>query len=272
MYKNWGFALAEGATRVDMRNNIRRCAFTLAEVLITLAIIGIVAALTIPTLVNSYKEKITVSKLKKFYSTLSQAYLMSVAENGAPDEWGFTRDDSRPLLENLTKYMKVAKICSTVGDKCHPGDSTSHKNGEVISNGFNVTNNLKRTSAVLADGTIISVYVQSADCSLSYGDNDKQLSSICGEFLIDINGGEKPNQSGTDIFIFDVTKFGIIPSGAKIFSNSDERSRHYRFETGCLASESFGWGCTGWVIENENLDYLYCDDLSWDGKTKCDKK
>ena len=51
MTKKLGFTLAEGATHVDICNNTRRTAFTLAEVLITLAIIGVVAAMTIPTLI-----------------------------------------------------------------------------------------------------------------------------------------------------------------------------------------------------------------------------
>ena len=50
--KRIAFTLAEGATHVDMSDNIRRVAFTLAEVLITLAIIGVVAAMTIPTLIT----------------------------------------------------------------------------------------------------------------------------------------------------------------------------------------------------------------------------
>ena len=51
------FTLAEGATHVNISDNIRRVAFTLAEVLITLAIIGIVAAMTIPTLVQNYQTR-----------------------------------------------------------------------------------------------------------------------------------------------------------------------------------------------------------------------
>lgn len=53
--------------------NKRRIGFTLAEVLITLGVIGVVAAFTVPTLINNYKEKVTVTKVKKFYLTMSQA-------------------------------------------------------------------------------------------------------------------------------------------------------------------------------------------------------
>ncbi len=52
--------------------------FTLAEVLITLGIIGVVAALTMPSVINNYKEKETIAKLKKTYSVLSQAYINTV--------------------------------------------------------------------------------------------------------------------------------------------------------------------------------------------------
>lgn len=60
-------------------------AFTLAEVLITLGIIGVVAALTIPTLMQKADEQATVSALKKTYSTLTQAYNLAVNDNSSPD-------------------------------------------------------------------------------------------------------------------------------------------------------------------------------------------
>lgn len=65
-----------------------KIAFTLAEVLITLGIIGIVAAMTLPALVQKHNEKVIVSNLKKSYSTMQQAYLMTVKDKGTPDSWG----------------------------------------------------------------------------------------------------------------------------------------------------------------------------------------
>ena len=65
----------------------KKAAFTLAEVLITLAIIGIVAALTIPTLITNYQKKQTVSKLKQSYSIISQALTMAQAEHGDTTTW-----------------------------------------------------------------------------------------------------------------------------------------------------------------------------------------
>lgn len=70
---NCGFTLAEGATHVNLLPIKVKCGFTLAEVLITLGIIGVVAAITIPTLIHTYYEKQTVSRLLETTSILSQA-------------------------------------------------------------------------------------------------------------------------------------------------------------------------------------------------------
>lgn len=61
-----------------MRNTIK--AFTLAEVLITLGIIGVVAAMTLPTLINSYKKQQTVTHLQKVYTSLNQALRLARSE------------------------------------------------------------------------------------------------------------------------------------------------------------------------------------------------
>lgn len=66
---------------------MQKKAFTLAEVLITLGIIGVVAALTIPTLVQKYKKSVVETKLAKFYSTVNQALELSQIDNGRVEDW-----------------------------------------------------------------------------------------------------------------------------------------------------------------------------------------
>ena len=78
-----GFAIAHTAP-------FRKSAFTLAEVLITLGIIGVVAAMTLPSLIGNYKKKQTVTQLKKSYTVLSQAVKMSELKNGSIDYWDYT--------------------------------------------------------------------------------------------------------------------------------------------------------------------------------------
>src|SRR5574344_1720591 len=80
--------------------------FTLAEVLMVLAIIGVLAAMTIPTLLQRSQEKATVSRLKKVYSTLSTAYRSAIYDNGSPaGDWA---SDAPGVLAN---YLKISKNC-----------------------------------------------------------------------------------------------------------------------------------------------------------------
>lgn len=65
----------------------KRVAFTLAEVLITLGIIGVVAAITMPTLIANHKKKEYSARLKKFYSAMSQAIVRSELDNGPVKYW-----------------------------------------------------------------------------------------------------------------------------------------------------------------------------------------
>ena len=107
------FTLAEKAMQVpncdnignnvrDMKENIftnkvfsrftfhfsrKSSAFTLAEVLITLGIIGVVAAMTLPTLINETQRKQDGVKIKKFYSIMQQAIIMSERDNGSAADW-----------------------------------------------------------------------------------------------------------------------------------------------------------------------------------------
>ena len=81
--------IIDGATHEAHSQNIRRAAFTLAEVLITLGIIGVVAALTIPTLIAKHQKKVFATRVKQTYSIVSNAFLSSVADNGYPDTWNF---------------------------------------------------------------------------------------------------------------------------------------------------------------------------------------
>lgn len=67
----------------------RKIAFTLAEVLITLGIIGAVAALTMPALIQNYRNSVAETRLKKFYSIMNQAILQSINDNGDTQYWTY---------------------------------------------------------------------------------------------------------------------------------------------------------------------------------------
>ena len=86
--------------------------FTLAEVLITLGIIGVVAAMTMPTLINNHREKETVVKLKKLNSTLQNAYnIMRQEEYGSSINSILDYGTNDEFIDNFTKYLKVQNVC-----------------------------------------------------------------------------------------------------------------------------------------------------------------
>ncbi len=99
---------------------MKKYAFTLAEVLITLGIIGIVAAMTIPTLFQSYKKKMVETKLVKVSSLINQAIKFSTIENGDTTTWKFfggstsstaTYEDALEWYNTyLADYLKTQKV------------------------------------------------------------------------------------------------------------------------------------------------------------------
>jgi len=95
----------------------RLAAFTLAEVLITLAIIGIVAALTIPNLIVSYEKKATATRVKKSFAELNQVIKLSEVENGPFNTWDFgttgsTANTRRFMQEYILPYISGITECS----------------------------------------------------------------------------------------------------------------------------------------------------------------
>jgi len=86
---------------------MKKTAFTLAEVLITLGIIGVVAALTIPSLIANYQKQEAVTKLKKFYNTMNQAVKLSEIENGDASDWNLTSGHAsyQTVLDFYNTYL-----------------------------------------------------------------------------------------------------------------------------------------------------------------------
>lgn len=212
-------------------------AFTLAEVLITLGIIGVVAALTMPALMASYQRMVFKQQYKKMYSTLSQAYEKTVYDVGGTTDCYHTdisgsgngsyssaecRTIFKPALE---KNLRIAKICETKGvekgcllNNQYKGldtlltdsnpDASDKEKENITNNCNNVTkNNLLNRNLVyvLNDGSIIiSTSANTAPSAM----------------MIDINGQKGPNKWGHDLFkisfVKDRNSYKIYPYGCGI--------------------------------------------------------
>ncbi len=232
--------------------------FTLAEVLITLGIIGVVAALTIPSLISKYQEQQYINSLKVAYSTLDQAVHMAVNEYGTVDQWNVQRDaqGGAIIVDNLLPFIKSVKLCQRSSRGTNKCFATSYKG---LDGSDFLQNQTPGKSFNLPNGISFHVYSLYSGCN-----TDSR--SLCAYIITDINGQKGPNVLGKDTFYFVLLRDKISPIGKKRVQDI-QYSDCYPFESNCLTGD--GIGCAAWVLFNGNMDYLHCDDLSWDGKTKC---
>lgn len=175
--------------------------FTLAEVLITLGIVGVVAAMTLPALIQNHRKIEATSRLKKFYSAMSQAILMAENDYGPATDWDKAEADLKDEDGNtdyeaqaeacwnfwtkyLAPYIKYLKAEKGVYDE--DGNFSSYELKVIFSDGSSMT---------MHNGSLI-------------------------DLLFDINGDRKPNESGRDIFRFLIkatTSDYWFPGSKKVF-------------------------------------------------------
>ena len=169
---------------------IKKLAFTLAEVLITLGIIGVVAAMTIPGLITKYRDAVTVTKVKKTYSEMSQAYKLWADENECYGDYSCFQNQT--YLNRFTHYLKAVDVVykgQNKSNKLWLSDSPpKYMDGSAGSIWIGVSKaNPNSNVFLLSNGVTLSM-------ELDY--THKQ----CVLFWMDINGKDKPNRVGLDVF------------------------------------------------------------------------
>ena len=241
--------------------------FTLAEVLITLGVIGVVAAITINNLIHEYKLKTTVNSVKTAYSLLDQALKHAINENDSVDSWCSMSESadyaqcSKVIRDNIAKHLKTVKICNHPKNKeCWANmDEVSYNSGMILHNGMSVrivandwNNAYQQWCSIYTNNSSVS----SSPHALSMGG--------CGRIYVDINGFKNPNKDGIDRFGFQIRRDGIVPYGFKDAHNS------ISFENNCVGSGNYEGTCTAWLLQNENMDYLKCPEkLGWTKAKVC---
>ena len=213
--------------------------FTLAEVLITLGIIGIVAAMTLPSLIGNYKEKVLVTQVKKTYSELQNALKMYAAKNECSDIACIsdTGSTTEALNKKLYEQFQGTRFCSKTKEPNCPGIKI--KANKPINNGQGQTGYgdvFGPPYFITASGAAIRAYQYNkcpfeyegykTDANGNYVDEDNDgifdkattISNICAIIYIDANGPNKgPNQFGADVYRFNITTDNkLIPFGSYI--------------------------------------------------------
>lgn len=230
-------------------------AFTLAEVLVVLGIIGVVSALTLPNLGQNTGNKETVAKLQKVQSELNDALGRAQAEYGPVKTWFRGGNYEGAALRNrfngrIEEFLRISKTCEPNKSGCFTNKSPKNFRGAATETIWNLnTNDSKRY--ILADGTSVYFHVWNKTYN-GYNAPDGSKSG-CGLIEVDLDGPNKgPHQSGKDIFLFDISDtYGIYPFG----------SFQVAYDLDAIYKKCFntGNGCAAWVINNGNMDYLKAD-------------
>ena len=240
-------------------SQLKYLAFTLAETLIVMGIIGVVAALTLPNLNSSTGEKEKVVKLQKIYSNLQDAFGRAEAVYGPFNEW-FANDGNdydkrtKRAFDRITEFMKYSKVC-TVNDACTLFDAGDSSGG-----------NRYPHAIILPDGATVGFS--------RYGSGLSHDTDLLLNIYIDLDGTNKgANKHCTDVFYLniDTDNFNkqkyIVTYGYRAYVKDNQK----------LASSDVS-SCTTWALVNGNMDYLKLDsngrcpdgqELQFGVKTSC---
>ena len=155
---------------------MKKFGFTLAEVLITLGIIGVVAAMTLPTLFGNIQKRQTVSRLQKVYAELKQAVKISSDENGDPSGWDYTLTNEEFIKRYFAPYLKISVV------------NVDHTYTDFKGRPYKFFHSNYPTFITMSGAFVMFYHTP------SFGAHN--------HLLVDINGKTPPNRIGKDVFAF----------------------------------------------------------------------
>ena len=191
-------------------------AFTLAEVLITLGVIGVVAAMTLPTVINQYNKIVTVTRLQKSYTVFSQAIKMAEVKYGPAREWPDWNDAEiildKYIIPELDGAKKYGKVSNERRAMCYDASQKTHNSGTDLASPYIWMNNGWYIDSPFFARATASVRLNDSSC---IGLNPTVGTGGQGYYVfIDINGSNSPNVAGEDLFFFIINeKSQLVPLG-----------------------------------------------------------
>lgn len=217
-------------------------AFTLAEVLITVAVIGIIAALTIPPIINKSNEVQIVTGVKKAYANLYGGYTLLIADYS--DMPSAINEHSSSVVNTIMSKMRIAKFCGYANDNdsgCFPNKNYKDLSGNDM---VNFSTNDNYATFLGADAIAYAIYPFSTSCASNQGDGP--LYNSCALIWADVDGPKHgPAVFGRDLFSFSYTLTGVFPTGS-YYNN------WFGFGADCATN---GATCTAEIIKQGAINY-----------------
>lgn len=214
--------------------------FTLAEVLVTLGIIGVVSAMTVPSLMQNHQRKTYVTQLHKVYNELSQAAVQYQTDNNAVNLKEAGLIDQASADKFIENYFKIVQKCGSDKTPCF-ANKYRKLNGAILTAWYPTG-----THYAIANGTSIKVNYRA-------GQNNMLV-----EFYVDTNGAKGPNIVGRDLFAMFLYNDGLIDDyDFKPVTNAPmtEDEREANFAT-CNGTGTNWHGCFGKIL-NDNWEMTY---------------
>lgn len=230
-------------------------AFTLAEILIVMAVIGVIGALTIPNLTKDYEEEEIVTRVKTAYNDIELAYQKAINKYGPYDTWN----------SSLSEEEKIKRVLDFIKGNYLESTDCLWGTGAM----YCIWGIKKETD----NGTIIGVTIR-GDANSSF------------RFFVYTLGNNPPHTPGVNTFEFNTTDNNqtIIPRGFGTDRNDiDDLDLG---GDGSISSSSSGplvaqpqpglqtdnhmYNATNWVVHIGNLEYNKCNDLNWETQTTCE--
>lgn len=234
-------------------------AFTLAEVLIVVGIIGIIAEVTIPILVQDFQEKANITQLRRTYSILGQAYTLARQENGEVNTWRVTcmNDVANIFVPYLQTVKVITPANSDYGNTTQMGYTTN-----LLDLRKNLTGTPMHAQIQLKSGEMLwftgaATPSSGLTCSSATGSG---WSGSCFFIMADTNGLKGPNRFGVDVFMFNASLTSISPFGGANSIGTGWKFCDPSTDITPWGSIPNGAACGAWVLQNNNMDYLKCID------------
>jgi prepilin-type N-terminal cleavage/methylation domain-containing protein len=259
----------------------KKKAFTLSEILITMSIIGFVAAVTIPAMVMDYLRTQFITGAKSTFAQGNYILKKINADRECDNDLKCTGlfnagTNSQTLGGEIVKYFKVVQNCGvSTNQNCWPANTNDNFNGTSGTNtNFNTSNYYYKFQGV--DGKSYAIHNYTEDFVADCGNNGSTgalggnsfMTQVCGVIIVDINGYRAPNTKGKDTFIYYITNGKgplLYPSGGiddnKSSINNMTMTNNYWNQGGrnfCnKATNQDGKYCTGRLMENSwEMDYF----------------